>query len=267
MTDIPFYWVDSFTSKPFGGGATTVCILEEPIEDKILSNIAQETGVLESAFVRKTDENEYDLRWFLANGNEASTAGYATLATTHVLVKERGAKTPIRYNTKSGQWIAGIDGDKITVFIPYILEGEIVENEKIAELFNVKSYVEMSYNDDFKAYSIVLENQKQVSDLDIDQCKIDEFLNSVGGRIVIATSRGDDGFDFAYRVFLRTREDYACGTAQTALAPYWKKKLGKNRLTSIQPHRRVSILESEPLENGVKITSIARILVKGTMIL
>lgn len=265
MTEIPFYWVDSFTSKPFGGGATTVYILEEPVEDKILSKIAQETGVLESAFVMKTGENEYDLRWFLSDGNEAYSAGYATLATTYVLVKERGAKTPIRYNTKSGQWTAETDGEKIVVFIPYVLEGETIENEKLAELFNVESYVEVFYNEDFKAYGIVLENQRQVSELDTDQCKIGEFLNAVGGRIITVTSRGDDGFDFAYRVFLRTREDYACGTAQTALAPYWKKKLGKNRLTSIQPHSRVSILESEPLENGVKITSTARILVKGTM--
>lgn len=265
MPEIPFYWVDSFTSKPFGGGATTVCILEEPVEDKILSKIAQETGVLESAFVMKTGENEYDLRWFLSSGNEASTAGYATLATTLVLVSEHGAKSPLRFNTKSGQWTAEINGEKITVFIPFLLDLEIIDYHEIAELLGVESYVEMLYNDDGNVYCIVLENQKQVSDLDPDQCQIEEFLNRVGGRAIFATSRGDEGYDFTYRVFLRTREDYACGTAQTALAPYWKEKLGKNRLTSIQPHRRVSILESEPLENGVKITSTARILVKGTM--
>ena len=53
MTELPFYWVDSFTSTPFGGGATTVCILESDLEDSTLSKIAQETGVLESAFVWK----------------------------------------------------------------------------------------------------------------------------------------------------------------------------------------------------------------------
>lgn len=89
----------------------------------------------------------------------------------------------------------------------------------------------------------------------------------VGSRAVIATSRGDDGFDFAYRLFIRGREDFACGSVQTGLAPYWKEKLGKSRLTSIQPHRRVSEIESEPLENGVKITSSAKILVEGRMIL
>lgn len=265
MPEIPFYWVDSFTSKSFGGGATTVCILEEPVEDKILSKIAQETGVLESAFVMKTGENEYDLRWFLSSGNEASTASYATLATTHVLVSEHGAKSPLRFNTKTGQSIAEINGAKITVFIPFLTDFEIIDYHKIAELLGVDSYVEMLYNDDFNAYCVVLENQKQVSDLNPDQCKIEECLNSVGGRFVVATSRGDEGYDFAYRVFFRTREDYACGSAQTALAPYWSEKLGKNRLVSIQPHSRVSILESEPLENGVKITSTARILVKGTM--
>ena len=265
MTDIPFYWVDSFTSAPFGGGATTVSILEEELDDATLSKIAQETGVLESAFVRKTGHNEYSLRWFHSRGEEVSFAGYATLATAHVLAEKYGATSPIRFQTKTGLWTADIEDDKITVFIPFLIGLDLIENKKIAELLDVTEYVETLYNDDLNAYCIVLENQKQVSDLDPDQCQIDAFLDSVGGRAVIATSVGDDGFDFAYRLFIRGREDFACGSAQTGLAPYWKMKLRKNRLTSVQPHSRVSELESEPLDDGVKITSKARILVEGRL--
>ena len=267
MVEIPFYWVDSFTSEPFGGGATTVYILEEELADSILSNIAKETGVFESAFVLKTGENIYDLRWFGGSGFEVPGAGYATLATTHVLVTELGVKTPIRYNTKSGRWIGETDGEKYTVFLPIIGDFRPVEYPEISEILGVEDCIETLYNDDYRVYCVVLKNQKQISDLNPDLCKISEFLNSMNGRSIIATSRGDHGFDFAYRRFIRGREDFDCGTAQAGLAPYWSGKLGKSKLSSIQPHSRVSIIESEPLENGVKITSKARILIKGTMYL
>jgi len=265
MIDIPFYWVDSFTSKPFGGGATIVCILDEALDDNTLSKIAQETGVLESAFVMKTGENEYQLRWFAARGEEVYSAGYATLATSHILAREYGVKSPIKYKTISGEWIAEVNNEKISIFLPFILELKKIDVPKIAELFGFNDYVEMLFNEKYGAYCVVVENQKQVSDLVVDQCKIVELLNQVGGNAVVITSVGDEGFDFAYRLFLRDREDYACGTAQTALSHYWSERLGKSRLLSIQPHTRVSVLESEPLVNGVRITSEARVIVKGTM--
>jgi PhzF family phenazine biosynthesis protein len=267
MLEIPFYWVDSFTSKPFGGGATIVCTLDEKLDDETLSKIAKETGVLESAFAMKKGENEYDLKWYGSNGYEAHFAGYATLATTHVLVSEHDEKAPIQYNTISGKWTGDFDGENYTVFLPLRGDFESVDFPKIAELLGVENYVEILHNAEYRVYCVLLDNQEMVSGLSPDQCEVDRFLNSIGYRAVIATSRGDIGFDFAYRLFIRGREDYACGSALAGLSPYWSEKLGKGKLRSIQPHCRVSIVESAPLENGVKITSKARILVKGTMYL
>ncbi len=69
-----------------------------------------------------------------------------------------------------------------------------------------------------------------------------------------------------YRLFVSSREDYACGSGQVVLAPYWQAKLGKSKVRSRQPHERGSELEAEALKNGVKITSTARILIKGTLL-
>ena len=67
QTEIPFYWVDAFTTEPFGGGPTVVCIVDKSVDDETLSKIARETGVLESAFVEKIGEGEYNLRWFASD--------------------------------------------------------------------------------------------------------------------------------------------------------------------------------------------------------
>jgi len=43
MLEIPFYWLDAFTSEPFGGGPTFVCMVDKSIDDSVLSNIARVT--------------------------------------------------------------------------------------------------------------------------------------------------------------------------------------------------------------------------------
>jgi len=70
-----------------------VCLVDKYIYDNVLSNIAKETGVLETAFVEEIGESEYNLRWFYSDGSEATFAGYATLAAIHTLVEEYGVKS------------------------------------------------------------------------------------------------------------------------------------------------------------------------------
>jgi len=265
QTEIPFYWIDAFTSEPFGGGPTVVCIVDKEVSDDVLSNVAKETGVLETAFVEKIGESEYNLRWFYSDGSEAPFAGYATLAAAHMLIEEYMVKCPITFHTLTGIWIADVNDGKVTVFIPFLLDVKKIDDKRILEAFDMTDYVEIYYNDDQATFMILLENHEQVETIIPDQCRIQKVLEKLGARRVLVTARGQEPIDFVYRMFLLSREDYACGSAQTGLSPYWKKVLGKDKLRSMQPHSRVSELIAEPLENGVKITSKARILVKGKL--
>jgi len=268
MLQIPFYWLDVFTSEPFGGGPTVVCLVDKNIDDNVLSNIAKETGVLETAFVEEIGEREYNLRWFYSDGSEATFAGYATLAATHTLVEEYGVKSPITFHTLTEDWIGEVNNGKVTVFIP--MRGDLIstDDERILEALNIKDYVEILFGEGFgnRVYCIVLETQDQVKDLEPDQCLIGKVLSELEALAVIFTARAEEPYDFVYRLFVSSREDYACGSGQGVLAPYWQAKLGKSKVKSKQPHERVSTLEAEALENGVNITSTARILIKGTLL-
>ncbi len=42
-----------------------VCLVDKNIDDNVLSNIAKETGVLETAFVEEIGESEYNLDGFI----------------------------------------------------------------------------------------------------------------------------------------------------------------------------------------------------------
>ena len=56
--------VDSFTSEPFKGNPAAVCILDEPISDELMQNIALEMNLSETAFVLLRKGQNPLLRWF-----------------------------------------------------------------------------------------------------------------------------------------------------------------------------------------------------------
>ena len=87
MQNLNFWQVDAFTAKPFKGNPAAVFILDEPLEDKLMLNIAKEMNLSETAFlVLKPDSNPY-LRWFTPMF-EIDLCGHATLATAHVYISE-----------------------------------------------------------------------------------------------------------------------------------------------------------------------------------
>ncbi len=50
MGTIPFYWVDAFTDKPFGGNPAAICPLESWLPDELLQRMAWQHGLSETAF-------------------------------------------------------------------------------------------------------------------------------------------------------------------------------------------------------------------------
>ena len=48
---IPFFQVDTFTSRTFGGNPAVVCVLESWPEDSLLTEIASEHNISTTAFI------------------------------------------------------------------------------------------------------------------------------------------------------------------------------------------------------------------------
>ena len=60
---IPYYQIDAFTSRLFGGNLAGVCLLTDWLPDAVLQSIAGENNLAETAFVIQRD-SFFDLRWF-----------------------------------------------------------------------------------------------------------------------------------------------------------------------------------------------------------
>lgn len=60
---IPYYRVDTFTSRLFSGNPAGVCLLADWLSDGDLQSIAAENHLSETAFVVQRD-SLFHLRWF-----------------------------------------------------------------------------------------------------------------------------------------------------------------------------------------------------------
>ena len=154
------------------------------------------------------------------------------------------------------------------MYIPFLLDLKPVDDTRILEALELSDCLEVHYNEKMSTFVIVLDDSGHVKGIKPDSCRIQSVLAKIGGMRVAVTAKGEEPFDFVYRFFTKSgREDYACGSALTGLGPFWKGRLGKRLLRASQVHERGTDVFVEPLDEGVKLSSRARIIVKGTLTL
>lgn len=252
------YQVDAFTNVLFKGNPAGVCILTEHtnINDTLLQNIAMEMNLSETAFLIKKN-NEYNLRWFTPK-TEVDFCGHATLSTAHILWETglENIENELIFNTKSGKLLAKKVNDKIELNFPIFEIIEVKSNDKINNSLGIKP---LFIGSDNKRFLIEIDNYKELLKLNpnFDQ------LKEIGRTVFIVTCKSDnDKYDFYSRFFapiVGINEDPVTGMAHSCLAPYWAKKLNKNKLFAYQASKRGGEIECELTDNK-------RVLIKGNAI-
>jgi PhzF family phenazine biosynthesis protein len=257
---VPYFQVDAFTDRAFGGNPAGVVILERWLRDALLQQIAEDNALSETAFLVRGADG-YDLRWFTPT-MEVDLCGHATLAPAFVLFTELGHTDPvIRFHTKSGVLTATKEDDIVMLDFP-ARPGEpcAAPAALIEGLGHIPREVRKSR--DFLA---VLGSEDDVLTLSPDLPQI-ATLDCLG---VIATAPGSD-VDFVSRFFAPgagVPEDPVTGSAHSTLIPYWAARLGKTRLTARQLSRRGGTLYCELRGDRVGIGGKAILYSRAELIL
>src|ERR1051325_6647538 len=77
--------VDSFTDTPFKGNPAGVCMVESPLGDHRMLDVAQELNLSETAFLQPLkNRGAYSIRYFSPK-MEIPLCGHATLASAKVI--------------------------------------------------------------------------------------------------------------------------------------------------------------------------------------
>jgi PhzF family phenazine biosynthesis protein len=229
---LPYFHVDAFTSRVFGGNPAGVCPLDAWLPEATLQAIAAENNLSETAFI-VGHNGEYELRWFTPTV-EVDLCGHATLATASIIFDELGfSGDTIRFRTKSGPLGATRNGDVITLDFPAWPARRCEEVPAIMaealgwlprELFKTRDYL------------AVFSSEDEIRSLAPDASLLAR-LDCLG---VICTAPGTDS-DFVSRFFAPGAgidEDPVTGSAHSTLIPYWSARLAKQKLFARQLSRR-----------------------------
>lgn len=258
--DIPFYQVDAFTGKPFGGNPAAVCIVDDTVTPELMQQIAAENNLSETAFV--TPENgQFNLRWFTPVV-EVPLCGHATLATAHTLF-ETGlapAADTITFNTASGVLTARQQDGWIELNFPAITGQTVQLPEEIRDILQVNPVQTIEV---FNRYLVELATEEEVLAVNPDFSRLAKYPKV----IVTAKANNTSEFDFISRFFapvIGINEDPVTGAAHCCLAPYWAQKLGKTTMLAYQASARGGVLKIRLEGDRTILAGEAVTVIKGT---
>jgi PhzF family phenazine biosynthesis protein len=234
--ELPFYQVDAFASRQFGGNAAAVCPLEEWLPARTMQAIAAENNQAETAFFVPEGEG-FELRWFTPLV-EVKLCGHATLASAYVLYEYRGyRRDTISFETKSGELVVNrLENGRLQLDFPTLAPQRCQPHERVVDGLGTQPLEVLSAGD---FYLAVYAREQDVHTLNPGM----DALAQIDRLGVIATAPGDDpAVDFVSRFFAPGAgipEDPATGSAHCVLTPYWSQRMGKKEMHALQVSRRV----------------------------
>jgi PhzF family phenazine biosynthesis protein len=267
--------IDAFTDRSFAGNPAGVCLLEAESwpEESWMRQVAAELNLPMTAFahpLRGHADADWALRWFNPVIEE-NLCGHATLATAHALHSDRGRAGIVRFSTRSGVLVAqSRDDGTITLDFPAAYMTEVPAPDGLAKALGAEPDATYSTGA-LRDMVAVLSGEAAVRGLAPDFAALAQLSRRDDIRGVTVTaiaSAVGSGYDFVSRFFSPADgipEDAVTGSAHTALAPYWSRRLGRDRLVGLQASARTGLVQTEVHGDRVHLTGHAVTVVDGTL--
>jgi len=264
-TTLPFFQVDAFTNQPFKGNPAAVFILDQPLDDLLMQNIAIEMNLAETAFVLLRDNQPPLLRWFTPTF-EIDLCGHATLASANIYLNVYfPEQDSVTFDTK---FIGSLRVDKThegyTMDFPS-RPGKRVEIDDVPS-FVLNALSEQRPTQAYKSRDLMLvyDNDAIIRAIDPDF----QTLKAYEDFIIVTAPSDNARYDMVSRVFCPNDvvlEDPVTGSAHCTIAPYWTKRLGKTCLHAYQASERGGELSIEMQNDRVLISGAAVTVIKGVL--
>jgi PhzF family phenazine biosynthesis protein len=222
----------------------------------------------ETAFARPLTgdpDADWDLRWFTPTV-EAKMCGHATLATTHAMAADGLVDGPVRFNSLSGILVASVEDETITLDFPASPAVAIEVPAGLPEALAAVP-VETYRTEPLGDLLVVLADEDAVRSASPDLTAVAELTAKGDFRGMIITAPAAE-YDFVSRFFAPGHgipEDPVTGSAHTGLAPYWAKRLGRERLVGYQASARGGVVQVLLAGDRVHLTGHAVTVIDGEL--
>lgn len=262
MAQLPFYWIDAFTTRAFGGNPAAIVPLSAWLPDDQLQQLATQHGLSETAYYVPTADG-FHLRWFTPEC-EVDLCGHATLAAATVVFDRSPDVRQISFESQSGLLRVTKDElDRAVLDFPSRPPAAAEYDDQTAELLPALGLRDAVWIGKSRDHLVVLPDQKSLSALQPDFGRLLNFDRTA----VTVTAPGDE-CDFVSRHFapgFGIDEDPVTGSAHCSLTPYWAHRLQKNTLHARQISARGGELWCSLNNDRVSIAGKAVIYLRGQL--
>lgn len=248
--ELKIWSVDAFADRAFEGNPAAVVPLAAWLPDDLMQSIAAENNLSETAFFvpePARGPGHYHLRWFTP-AVEVPLCGHATLASAFVTFEFlRVPQDRLVFRTLSGDLVLtrgpqGLISMDLPAFDATPRDDSAAFAAALGDALG-RTPVEV-----FKAnYPLaVFASHADVAALNPGGA-LASALDAYSETGLIATAKSSGGgFDFVTRFFAPAKgimEDPVTGSAHCAAAPFWARRLGKDRLIARQISARGGTLD------------------------
>lgn len=267
---VDYALLDAFTAEAFKGNPAAVCLLPIARSKEWMQSVAGEFNAPMAAFLVERSSGEYEVRFFTTMA-EVDLCGHATLASAYLVFRSGlvpGAHVLFHTSSSTLQvnkvmseeeaWQGQVELSlPLMESVPVALDTETLFPRTLQSSEAISTFQ--------SEWDRLLVELPSASDVEALEPCFEEFAEaSRGGVIVTGKAPPESPFDFVSRFFapqLGISEDFVCGTAHCALAPWWAAKLGKQKLVAYQASKRGGVLELD-VDHDAK-----RVLLLGTAVI
>jgi PhzF family phenazine biosynthesis protein len=258
---LPIYHVSAFTRRPFAGNPAAVCLLSADADPAWMQQVAAQMNLSETAFLCPHNDG-WGLRWFTPRV-EVDLCGHATLASAHVLWEEGhiSRETEARFHTRSGLLTCKRSEGWIEMNFPAKIAEPAEAPPQLAEALGAELLYTGKNQFD---YLVEVADEATLRSLNPNHY----LLRQLPVRGVIVTAQGND-YDFVSRFFAPGSgidEDPVTGSAHSALAPFWSKRLGKKEMIGFQASARGGVVRVRVEGDRVYMSGQAVTVLRGDLL-
>ncbi|WFB49941.1 PhzF family phenazine biosynthesis protein [Vibrio coralliilyticus] len=251
--ELEMFTCDAFTTQRFKGNSAAVVPLADWLSDEIMQNIAAENNLSETAFVKPTGANRYEIRWFSPVA-EVDFCGHATLATSYVLYQFFALNGKIEFETRH---VGSLEVEKdlsgrILMTFP---NRKPIESEVPPEVMEALSIQPSQVLKSPQAYFAFYESEQDIIKVQVRR----EYLEKLAPYDLVISAKSQQ-YDFISRYFwpdVGDCEDPVTGSIHAGLAPYWAEQLGKPNLVAYQASKRGGTLYCHVQDESVIVSGDA----------
>jgi PhzF family phenazine biosynthesis protein len=262
------YYTDCFTNKPFRGSPTVVYLDERLPDDNNIQLLAREMNCPVTAFISPlvNDQSTYSIRYFTPS-TEILACGHATLAAAFVAAMHNGSDR-IDILTVEGRTIeTTVVKNRVEMIYPIYDMKDVSPEPGLLKALGIDSHEETKICTELE--TLFIEVKKEMI-LRAVQPKFPELIktNMPIKELVITSPSESSNFDFILRSFcpwIGIDEDPVTGSVHSALAPYWSRKLNKEKLKAFQASERGGEIEVEVQENKLRLSGELVLLMTGEL--